>query len=139
LGENKTVNTTRIIIAITGILLPYLVRLPLGGAWLAQYTDISFGGLLFFSAFNAIAWGSIIVLSFTFRRPGPLMIPCVFGFAFLGWAHQTLDLAADAQAAIALVFIPIYALLPIAFGGALGFVLDRRLSRHDKNAQQAAP
>ena len=131
-------NATRIIIAITGILLPYLVRLPLGGAWVAQYTDVSLGGLLFFSAFNAIAWGSIILLSFILRRPGPLLIPCVFGFAFLGWAHHTLDLSADAQAAIALIFIPIFALLPIAIGGALGIVLDRVLICHDKKAQQDA-
>lgn len=131
----KNVNVTRIIIAITGILLPYLVRLPRGGAWVAQYTDVSLGGLLFFSAFNAIAWGSIILLSFRFRRPGPLLLPWLAGFAFLGWAHHSLDLAADAQAAIALVFIPIYALLPIAIGGALGIVVDRLMMRHDKKAQ----
>ena len=137
--HSKTVNAFRIIIAITGILLPYLVRLPRGGAWVAQYTEVSFGGLLFFSALNAIAWGSIILLSFIFLRPGPLLVPCVFGFSFLGWAHHTLDLSADAQAAIALLFIPIYALLPIAIGGAVGVLIDRLLTRNDKKCQQSAP
>ena len=77
-------NSTRIIIAITGILLPYLVRVPRGSAWVEQYTDISVGGFLFIGAFNAIAWGSIVALSFLFRRSLPLIIPCAFGFAFLG-------------------------------------------------------
>ncbi len=126
-------NTTRIIIAIVGILLPYLVRVPRGAAWVEQYTDTSVGGFMFFGAFNAIAWGSIVALSFLFRRPAPLLIPCVLGFAFLAWAHYTLDLASDAQAAIALIFIPIFALLPIALGGAFGYVLDRRLRRHDND------
>ena len=127
---------TRIIIAITGILLPYLARLPLGSAWVSQYTDISFVGILFFGVFNAIAWGSILAISFLFHRPSSLIFPCVFGFAFLAWAHYTLDLSADAQSAISLVIIPIYALLPITFGGVLGFVLDRYLGRQDKAAEQ---
>jgi hypothetical protein len=88
---------------------------------------------LLFGAFNAIAWGSIVALSFLFRKPEPLLIPCAAGFIFLGWAHYTLDLASDAQAAVALIFIPIYALLPIALGGAVGYVLDHRLRRHDDN------
>jgi hypothetical protein len=121
------VNTIRIIIAIVGILLPYAVRIPRGAPWVEQYTDTSIGGFLFFGAFNAIAWGSIVALSFLFRRPALLLIPCALGFGFLACAHYTLDLASDAQAAVALIFIPIYALVPIALGGAFGYVLDRRL------------
>ena len=128
------VNKTRIIVAIVGILLPYLVRIPRGGAWVQQYTDGGLGEFLLIGAFNAIAWGSIVALSFLFRKPTPLLIPCVLGFTFLAWAHYTLDLASSAQASIALIFIPIYALLPIALGGALGYVLDRRLRRHDTAA-----
>lgn len=123
-----SVNTARILIVILGILLPYLVRLPRGAAWLAQYTQTGAGGLLFLGAFNAIAWGSMIALSFLFHRTEPLLIPCVLGFAFLGWAHYKLDLASDAQSAIALVFIPLFALLPIALGGMAGYILDRRLT-----------
>jgi len=40
-----------------------------------------------------------------------------------------LDLRADAQASLALVFLPIYALLSIAVGGVLGYLLDRFLRR----------
>jgi hypothetical protein len=129
---------TRIIVAIVGIFLPYVVRIPRGAAWVEQYTDTSVDGYLFFGAFNAIAWGSIVALSFLFRRPTPLLIPCVFGFGFLAWAHGTLDLASSAHAAIGLIFIPVYALLPIALGGAFGYILDRRLRRHDAADENAA-
>jgi hypothetical protein len=118
-------NTARLGIAIVGILLPYVVRIPGGSAWVRQYTAAGLGGFLFFEAFNAIAWGSLIGLSFLIRRPLLLLVPCGLGFGYLAWAHATLDLAADAQAAIALVFIPFYALRPIAIGGVVGFVLDR--------------
>ncbi len=124
-------NKTRITIVVIGILLPYVVRIPRGAAWVEQYTDVSVGSFLFFGAFNALAWGSIVALSFLYRRPEPLLFPTLLGFGFLTWAHYTLDLASDAQAAIALIFIPVYALLPIACGGVFGYVLDRRLRRHD--------
>lgn len=80
-------------------------------------------------AFNAVAWGALLGISFLYRRAISLLVPCAFGFGALAWAHATLDLRADAQSALALIFIPIYALLPIAVGGALGYVLDRRLRR----------
>ena len=123
-------NFFRIGIAIVGILLPYAVRIPRGLDWLQQYTHTDIGGYLFFGAFNAVAWGSLVALSFIFRRPGPFLIPCLLGFAFLGWAHYNLDLASDAQAAVALIFIPIYTLVPIAIGAVIGYVVDRRLKRH---------
>ena len=121
----------RIIVALVGVFLPYAVRLPRGIAWLEQYIDVSIGGYLFFGAFNAIAWGAIIGLSFLYERAESVIAPSIFGFGFLAWAHSSLDLAADAQSAIALVLIPIYGLLPIAIGGAIGDVFDRRLRRRD--------
>ena len=127
----RTMNIARIIVAVAGILLPYLVRLPRGLDWAGQYTDTGFLGFAFFSAFNAIAWGSIIAVSFLYRRIISLIFPAVFGFGFLAWAHYGLDLRADAQAAIALVFIPIYSLVFIAVGGFFGFVVDRFLRRYD--------
>lgn len=121
----------RIAIALIGILLPYAARLPRGFNWVAQYLDVGLGGFVFFGGFNAIAWGAILALGFLYKRPASLLVPSLFGFAFLAWAHYSLDLAADAQAAIALVFIPIYALLPIAVGGLIGYGVDRYLRRQD--------
>ena len=58
------------------------------------------------------------------RTTGALVLA---GLVALAGAHAALDLRADAQSAIALVFIPIYALLPIAIGGVVGWWVDRRL------------
>lgn len=121
----------RIAIALSGILIPYVARLPRGITWLQQYLDVGLGGFLFFGGFNAIAWGAILALGSLYKRPASLLVPSLFGFAFLAWAHYSLDLAADAQAAIALVFIPVYALLPIAVGGLIGYGVDRYLRRQD--------
>lgn len=121
----------RIAIVILGILFPYIARLPGGTAWVSHYTGQGVGAFILLGAFNAIAWGSMIALSFLYQRRASLLFPCVAGFAFLAWAHYNLDLAADAQAAVALVFIPVFALLPIAVGGIIGYFFDRYTTRRD--------
>ncbi len=124
-----TPRNARLAIVLIGILLPYAARLPGGIAWLQQYTDAGLNGFLFLSAFNAIAWGALLAISFLYRHALSMAVPAVLGFGFLAWAHCTLDLNSDAQAAVGLVFIPIYALLPIVVGGVAGYLLDRRLQR----------
>jgi len=120
-----TMRKARWFVALAGVLLPYVVRLPGGLDWLQQYTDVGPGGWLFLGAFNAIAWGAIVLASLFYRRPSSLLLPSVLGFGFLAYAHYSLDLSADAQAGVALVFIPIYALAPIAVGAVIGYVIDR--------------
>ncbi len=125
-----TMCKARLMIVVIGIVLPYLVRVPQGSEWLGQYTSIGFGGWLFFGALNAIAWVCILALSFKYQRPVSLLVPCILGFGFLTWAHGTqVDLRADPQAAIALVIIPFFALGPIAIGGIVGYIVDRKLRR----------
>jgi hypothetical protein len=121
-----TMRNARIAIAVVGILLPYMARLPGGMDWLHQYTDVSFFGFLFFGVFNAIAWGGILAFSFVYKRPIYLIFPALFGFGSLAPVHYWIDLSADAQSALLLVFVPIYALVPIGIGGAIGYLLDRR-------------
>lgn len=75
--------------------------------------------------------GAILAVSFVYKRPISLVAPSLLGFGFLTWARNTLDLRVDAQAAIALIFIPICTLVPIAVGGLIGFVVDRRLQRYE--------
>jgi len=125
--RHTLVIATRILIVIVGILLPYAARLPRGTEWVGQYTGTGLNGFLMLEAFNAIAWGGLLGLTFLIRRPTAMLVPCLLGFGFLAWLHATLDLAADAQAGIGLVLIPIDALVPIAIGGVIGLVLDRRL------------
>jgi hypothetical protein len=118
------------LIVLVGVLLPYAARIPRGTAWIEQYTSTGLSGLLMLGACNAIAWGSLVALTFLIRRPRLMLIPCLLGFGFLAWSHATLDLAADAQAGLGLALIPVYALVPIGFGGVIGLVLDRHLDRN---------
>jgi hypothetical protein len=85
----------RILIILLGVLLPYLARLPGGLAWLAQYAAGGWGGFLLVQAFNVIAWGLLLGVSFIYRHLISLAVPAALGFGFLAWAHYTLDLAAE--------------------------------------------
>lgn len=120
-----TMGKARLTVILVGILLPYAARLPRGVDWLQQYTNNGIGGWLFLAGFNAIAWGAIVAVSFLYKRPSSVWAPALLGFGFLAFAHYSLDLAADAQAAVALAFIPIYALVPIALGAIVGYFMDR--------------
>ena len=75
-----TMRWARILVLLCGIALPYLARLPGGLSWLKQYTDVGIVGWLFFGAFNAIAWGAILMSSAAYRHPVSLLAPAVPGF-----------------------------------------------------------
>ncbi|WP_163784042.1 hypothetical protein [Myxococcus vastator] len=122
-----TMRTARILIVVIGLLLPYAARLPRGLDWVQQYAGGGLGASLFLGVFNALAWGALLAVSFFYQRPVSLLAPALAGFGFLAWAHGSLSLAADAQSAIALVFIPLYALVPILVGAVVGALIDRRL------------
>ncbi len=117
----------RMMIVLVGVFLPYVVRIPRGADFMAQYTDLDKDGHAWIFAFNAIAWGSLLAISFLYRHPASLLAPCGMGFFYLAWAHSTNDLAADALAGVAFIFIPIYALLPIGMGAFFGMIVDGSL------------
>jgi hypothetical protein len=122
----------RILIVIVGILLPYLVRIPgmtvKGTDWLTSYFGDGIGAMLFFGAFNAVCWGSILLASFSYKTPSAIWFPAVFGFAFPAIANAFLDLSSDSMASVALVFIPIYSLPLVFIGWLIGFWYDRKIS-----------
>lgn len=124
--QKRTMRAARIAVVIVGIALPYLARVPGGTAWLHHYTSEGMAALLLLEGFNAIAWGAILATTFLYRRPSSVLFPALFGFGYLAYMHATLDLGSDAQAAIALIFIPIYALLPMLVGAVIGWFYDRR-------------
>lgn len=124
-----TLQRARLLVVIVGILLPYLARLPRGWDWVLQYAGNEAGAWAFLAAFNAIAWLAILACTLFYRRPVSVLAPAIAGFGFLAAGHFMLDLSADAQAALGLVFLPIYALVPIAIGGVVGWLIDRRLRR----------
>lgn len=93
-------------------LLPYASRIYRGTDWVAQYLPdrghLIFG-LIFFGCFASLP-GVPLIVTFWLRR----RLPVTFAVAFclmtglLVTLHHDYDLAADAQAAIGLVFMPIY-------------------------------
>jgi hypothetical protein len=116
----------RFAIIIVGILLPYAARLlPGSGGNVWSYVQDGVFGILLLQAFNVIAWGSIWACSVLYRHPAALLGPSILGFGYVGWGHYVLDFSADAQAAVGIAVIPLYALPYIAAGAVGGYVFDR--------------
>jgi hypothetical protein len=128
--------TARVVIVTVGVLLPYLARIPgtfvHGASWMSSYFSGGIVGVFFVSTFNALAWGCLIFLSFRVRSLVTLIGPGLAGFGFLAFAHNGLDLGADAQNAVAMVFIPVYA-LPI-----IGVTFLLSLSAFGRGGRRAA-
>jgi hypothetical protein len=114
----------RAAVVVVGVLLPYLARLPRGWDWVQQYQSAGLPAQLFLGAFNAVAWGAVLAATWLYRRPATVLFPAVPCFGMLGWAHHGLDLRADAQMGIALVFLPFYALVPAGLGALVGFLFE---------------
>jgi hypothetical protein len=118
-------------------LLPYVSRLPKGFAWAKQYLPDEghlIGGLLFFHFFYSIPAGLLIFAIYTNKKPA---IPLISTFLTVTIAtilfNYGYDLASDAQAAIGLVFMPVYVtmlgLIAFAVGHALQFVVHKNALR----------
>jgi len=117
-------------------LVPYLCRLPRGVGWATQYLPEEGKlalGLLFFGAFASLPAIPLIV-AFGQRRRLPSTLPVCLATVtvLLIYWHHDYDLASDAQAALGLIFIPIYALgltTAVGAGSAAVELLVRRLRR----------
>lgn len=69
------------IVAILGILMPYLARLPgipeHGWSWLISYFGDNWMAPLFFGAFNAVCWVPVIIGSKLYKQPSSIWYPAV--------------------------------------------------------------
>ena len=133
------------------IFLPYLCRLYRGPGWAVQYlpiglfnnlfTELLFAipGILFFGCFSALtAIPSVICLRYWKHVPATFFISLVITTVLLVYFHHDYDLAADAQAAIGLFFIPLYtAAVTIIVSGILGLI-EFRIRKYMRN-QQSVP
>ena len=111
---------------------PFLSRLPRGSDWMAQYLPDEGHFILGSLFFGAFAMFPALVVFFAARfSQSPFYFPVVFGtlvaISMLWHWHHDNDLAADAQAAISLVFIPIYSAGLAVVGGIFGFGLQRAI------------
>ena len=113
-------------VIIVGVALPYLARLPgcvvKGWGWLLQYVEPGLLGAVFLGGFNLVAVGTAVGATLLFHKRNLWLLPVLAGYGFLFYAHGTLDLASDAQAGVALVFIPIYSLFFFVVGAILAVV-----------------
>lgn len=129
----KAMRRNRWIIAILGILTPYLARLPgvpeHGWWWLTSYFGDTFWAPLFFGAFNAVCWVPAIMGSLLYKQPSSAWYPAVGALASSAVMHSTVDLSADAQAALALVVLPFFTLPFTATGWIIGYYVDRAKSK----------
>ena len=120
-------------------LVPYLCRLPRGVRWVKQYLpdeDHLVEGVVFFGMWASLPAIPLIVLFVQRKRlPVTLAIGVAAATALLVYWHHDYDMAADAQAAIGLIFIPIYVLGLTTAVGAISAAVEwfvRRSTRSTK-------
>ncbi|HNW92578.1 MAG TPA: hypothetical protein PKM88_06695, partial [bacterium] len=100
-----------------------------GWPWIDQYLSCALDGWLFFEACNLVAVAAAVVCVLLFGGRRAFWLPVGLGYGALFAMHASIDLAADAQAAVALVFIPVFAVPMFAAGVAAVWLygLFRRL------------
>ncbi len=124
--------------------IPFLCRIPRGSDWVAQYLPDEghvISGTLLFWCFAMIPAVLVFCAGLVSKPPFyfPALISTLVALSMLGYWHHNNDLAADAQAAISLIFIPIYSAALAVVGGLVGLGLQS-LSRalRIKTEQDAA-
>ena len=122
-------------------LLPYLCRLCGGPGWAAQYLpdrEYFLSGLIFLQSFASLP-AIPIIAAIWLGRVGrvALVLSLLTATAFLVFWHHDYDLSADAQAAIGLIFIPIYACGPTTLAAAVGVGISFGLKRIKKSRRPA--
>jgi hypothetical protein len=130
----KTIIGSFIILAYVNI-VPYACRLWRGLDWVAQYLpdnkDQLISCLLFVGIFASIPAIPLIGV-FLLRKwiPVTCVLSIICATTLLCLWHHNYDLASDAQAAIGLMFIPIFATVLTSVGagiiGTIEFLIRRR-------------
>lgn len=115
--------------ALVCLILPLLSRLPRGMDWVAQYypdKGYLLIAILFFGG-CALIPALVVLVAFLVSR-GPRFWPGLFAtvtaWVMLIYWHHDNDLAADAQSALTLIFIPLYAAAIAAVAAVLGWIVQ---------------
>lgn len=103
-------------------ILPFICRLYRGFDWVTKYLpgeDHFFSGLLFLGVFASLPAIPLVIFFLMWKRLKiTFIVSLIVATGFLVLWHHDYDLASDAQAAIGLIFIPIYTfILTIIAGG----------------------
>jgi hypothetical protein len=97
-----------------------------------QYMEPGLPGMLVLGAFNSIAVAAAAFATVLFPKKHLWAIPVGAGYGFVALMHGTLDLSSDAQAAVALVFIPVYSVFFFVIGGGFAFMIQAGLTDEPK-------
>jgi len=140
----KTRISIGMLAAISCLAMPFLCRIPRGGTWVAQYLPDEghlISGMLFFGAFALVPAGLVFCAGLISKPPFylPVVVSTLVALTMLGYWHHDNDLAADAQAAISLIFIPIYAAGLALVGGLVGIGLQLLSPSRQAKTEQAVP
>lgn len=127
-----------VIILVYVNLVPYASRIWRGVEWVAQYLpdeDHRLSGLLFFGGFASLPAIPLMVAFLLRKRiPVTLSVSIIVATALLAYWHYDYDLRSDAQAAIGLIFIPMYAAAITAIVTGLFGVIEFLIRRNRRNA-----
>jgi len=136
--KNAIIGSAVILLGVN--LFPYACRIWRGLDWVAQYLPDEghlISGLLFMGGFASLpAIPLIVAFLLRNRLPITFMVSIVSVVALLSFWHHNYDLASDAQAAIGLIFIPIYVTMITAVIGGVSALVEvlirrRRLGPHN--------
>ncbi|HEY4663397.1 MAG TPA: hypothetical protein VIG85_00310 [Comamonas sp.] len=119
----RTWRMVRLAIVGLGVFLPYLA----GDA--AGYWHYGLTANLFLFALGAVLWLPLLALTWLYRFPHAMWPSCILGLGFALWSHVSVDRVSDVQNGLAVVWIPLMALVPAAVGALMGWGLDIRARR----------
>jgi hypothetical protein len=142
---NKAVVGSVVILAYVN-LVPYVCRIWRGIEWVSQYLPDEghrISGLIFFASFGSLP-AIPLVSAFLLRKwiPVTLVVSIIVATALLVFWHHDYDLRSDAQAAIGLIFIPVYAtLITAAVAGTIAVIefmirRNRKFTNNDGHTKQ---
>lgn len=119
-------------------LVPYACRMGRDVEWVAQYLPDEghrLSGLFYFGSFAPLpAIPLVVVLLFRTRLPVTFAVSILVATTLLVFWHHNYDIASDAQAAIGLIFIPMYATLITAVVSGFTAVIEFLIRRNRKIA-----
>lgn len=124
------------------IAMPYICRIPRGIDWVEQYLpdeENLIGGMLFFGAFAMIP-AVVVFCAALLSKPKffpPLLLSTLVALCYLAYTHHDNDLGSDAQAALTLVFIPIYAAGLAFIAGVVGLGFQSAIQARKKIKDKA--
>lgn len=115
-------------LVLLGVLLPYVAQLGHARGW-QLYMDSGWAGHLLLAGMGAVLWLPLWALTWCYQDTKSIWPPAVLGLGAAFWMHVSVDLTADAQAGLAVVMVPLLALVPLAVGALMGWGMDVRARR----------